>query len=98
VLCDVPGCCPTASDTVSRQRHHAVRARAHQLAELSRQPVRWRLQHLLQDLSAARGVARRANEVLEHAGQSYRVPVDNLTAQIDYLAYKQDLNRGRLSA
>jgi len=98
VLCDVPGCCPTASDTVSRQRHHAVRARAHQLAELSKQPERWRLQHLLQELKAARGAAQRANEVLERAGESYRVPLDNLTAQIDYLAYKQDLNRGRLSA
>jgi hypothetical protein len=98
VLCEVPGCCPTTTDTISRQRHHAVRARAHQLAEQSKQPEQWRIQHLLQGLDSARGTARRANEVLKNAGVAYRVPVDNLSAQIDYLTYKRDLNQGRRSA
>lgn len=98
VLCDVPGCCPTTADTTARQRHHAVRARAHQLAEVDEQPARWRTQHVLRALGAAVGTARRANEVLQASGESYRVPVDNLTAQIDYLQYRGNLGGRQLSA
>lgn len=98
LICDVPGCCPTAADTLGRQRHHAVRARAHQLAELAGQPTRWRLQYMLQGLATAIGSARRANEVLAAAGDAYRVPLEPLAAQVEYLRYRRDVGRDEFTA
>jgi hypothetical protein len=88
LLCEIPGCCPTTDDTLERQRHHAVRARAHQLAELDSQPPRWRVQRLLRSLESAIGTARRANEILETSEIAYRVPTANLIAQSELLRYR----------
>jgi hypothetical protein len=53
---------------------------------------------VLRDLDAAVGSAKRANEVLERASDSYRVPVDNLVAQVDYLRFRLDGLNDQLSA
>lgn len=93
LLCNTPGCCATVEDTLARQRIHAARTRSFQLEELRQQPDAWRKQSLASSLRAAAGTARRANDVLETAGEKYRLPVANLVAQIEYLEFRIETTR-----
>lgn len=89
VMCTTPGCCSTVATTLERQRHHAVRTRAHQLDQLGERlgdrPARWHLTHYLNELAPAIGTARRANEILASAGERSRLPVAALTALAEAL-------------
>jgi hypothetical protein len=77
LLCLDPACCPEGvTSMVSRWREHAVRARARELAAINDMPTSatWRLNKIARDAERALGDARLANEVLQAAGLTQRLP------------------------
>jgi hypothetical protein len=82
VICDDERCCPDgAASTLDQRRHHAVRSRAREIAELEAQPhSSWRLHQVARDARAATDLALQANDVLSDVGIPERIGVSNMAA------------------
>jgi hypothetical protein len=80
VMCDDERCCPDGpSSTKARPREHAVRMRARNLATLDALPhISWRLHQVGKDASAGSTLATQANQILENAGLTERLPTQGL--------------------
>ena len=83
-MCEDEGCCASWSNSLDKPLEHAVRSRARQLAVLRGQPhAPWRLTHVVQHAVTAVNVAKQANEVLEQAGEKFRIKTVQLEALRD---------------
>jgi hypothetical protein len=81
VMCDDEGCCPTVSATLDNSRHHAVRARARQLAEIEQQPhASWRLHHVARQAEGAVTLGAQANAVLKQEGITIEIKTKNMAS------------------
>lgn len=81
VLCDDESCCSSAIATLDQSRHHAARARARLLREISDQPhSSWRLNHVARQASSAATLAVQINRLLAAQGEKERLKFRNLEA------------------
>lgn len=82
VMCDDERCCPDgAASTTARPRQHAIRMRSRQLRSQDALPhVSWRLHQLSKDTTAGSTLILQANQILEAAGMTERLPSTGLDA------------------
>ncbi|HWH31871.1 MAG TPA: hypothetical protein VNU01_04305 [Egibacteraceae bacterium] len=96
---DDEGCCASWSETLEHPREHAVRARARQRALLDGQPrSTWRLTQLVREAESAVNVAKQANQVLEAAGEKFRVKLVQLESLRDVAEHLRQVAIGAATA
>jgi hypothetical protein len=94
VICDNEGCCPTVAATLDHGRHHAVRTRSRNLAELREQPHRsWRLTHVSRQAAQAATVAAQANKVLAAQGVKIQIKARGLISLAAVASHLADRER-----
>lgn len=99
VICDNEGCCPTVAATLDNSRHHAVRTRSRNLADLREQPHRtWRLTQVSRQAAQAATLAAQANKVLAAQGVKVQIKARGLTSLAAVASHLADRDRETRSA
>jgi hypothetical protein len=82
VMCDDERCCPDGpASTMAHPREHAVRMRSRQLRSIDALPhTSWRLHQVGKDATAGSTLTLQANQILQAAGMTERLPAAGLDA------------------
>jgi hypothetical protein len=82
VMCDDERCCPDGpASTTAHPREHAIRMRSRQLRSQDALPhISWRLHQLSKDAAAGSTLTLQANQILQAAGMTERLPATGLEA------------------
>lgn len=91
IMCDDERCCPNGvASTIDQRRHHAVRTRSRELAEIENQPHEsWRLHQISKNARAAANLAVQANSVLKDAGLKERLGTSGYEALAGVMEFIQ---------
>jgi hypothetical protein len=99
VMCDDESCCPTVSATLDQPKHHAIRARARQMAEIDEQPhASWRLIHVARQAEGAVTLSAQANAVLKQERLSTEIKTRAMAALAQVASELASLRNPRRSA